>query len=409
MGGKFNLICIIFFVVLIAFIGLVFASEYRNINMLRADYPNLSEEVYNYRVDALKAWGIRLFLNFFIPFLFLVSRLSYRIRFFVENERSLFLTGLLYGLIFFSLMFLINLPLNYYSSYYLSHKYGLSNQNFGRWLEIAIKSFLINDLILSLFVFIPFYLIYRSPKIWWLQMSLLSIPVTIFIVFISPFIIDPIFNKYIPMEDGKLKEGIVELLHEADIEEAKIYKVDKSKGTKTMNAYMTGIFHSKRIVLWDTTIDNLSEREVLSIIAHEIGHFVKGHIWKSILYGIGGTTLLLLLIHITTKTLLDLSNGSFGVKKLHDIAALPLFIFVLNLYMFLGLPAVNYTSRQMEIEADGYEIFLTKDRESAITAMEKLYEESLGLPRPSNIYKIWYHTHPTLEERIEFYSKHPMD
>ena len=161
-------------------------------------------------------------------------------------------------------MFLIYLPLNYYSSFVLAHKYGLSNQTFARWLEVNIKSFLVNDLSLSLFIFIPFYFIYRSPKFWWLQLSLLLIPIIIFVVFITPFLIDPIFNKYTSIEDEKLGQEIRVLLHKAGIEDAKIYKVDKSKDTKTMNAYMTGIFHSKRIVLWDTTINNLEEREVLA-------------------------------------------------------------------------------------------------------------------------------------------------
>ncbi len=306
-------------------------------------------------------------------------------------------------------MFLINLPLDYYSSFYLKHKYGLSNQTLGRWLEVTLKGFLINDLIISFFIFIPFYLMYRSPRIWWLQLSFLAIPVIIFMVFISPFVIDPIFNKYTSIENEKLGREITELLHKADIQDAKIYKVDKSKDTKTMNAYMTGIFNSKRIVLWDTTINNLEEKEVLSITAHEIGHYVKGHIWKNIIFSSIGTILLLFLIHVTSTWILRLSNGAFGIRKLYDIAAIPLVLLVLNFYSFIGSPITNYLSRQMEIESDAYEIMLTRDRESAISAMEKLYKESLGLPRPSKIFKIWYHTHPTLEERVEFYGNYPLD
>ncbi|WP_353093277.1 M48 family metallopeptidase [Tissierella praeacuta] len=406
MNGKLKLAIILFFVFLLVFVTVVVVSEYMNMNKIRSEYPDLHEDVYNFRKDSLKVWAIRLFLQFIIPLLFLTSRLSYRIRYLVESNKSLFLTGLLYGIVFFTIIFLVNLPLDYYSSFYLKHKYGLSNQTFIRWIEVTLKSFIINDLIISFFIFIPFYIIYRNPKIWWLQLSFLIIPFIIFMVFISPFVIDPIFNKYTSIENERLGKEITKLLDKADIQNAKIYKVDKSKDTKTMNAYMTGIFHSKRIVLWDTTINNLEEKEVLSITAHEIGHYVKGHIWKNIIFSSIGTILLLFLVYITSTWILNLSNGVFGIRKLYDIAAVPLLILVLNFYSFIGSPIANYSSRKMEIEADAYEIILTEDRESAISGMEKLYKESLGLPRPSEIFKIWYHTHPTLEERIDFYKNY---
>lgn len=409
MDKKLKLVIILFFVFLLIFIAIVLASEYMNMENLKTEYPDLSEQAYNYRKDSLKVWAIRLIFQFLILLFFLTSRLSYRIRYSLDNGKSLFIIGLLYGIIFFTIMFLVNLPLNYYSSFHLSHKYGISNQTFSRWFEVALKGFVVNDLIIALFIFIPFYIIERSPRIWWLQLASLAIPVIIFMVFISPMVVDPIFNKYTSIENDRLGKEITVLLHKSDIQDAQIYKVDKSKDTKTMNAYMTGIFHSKRIVLWDTTINNLEEKEVLSITAHEIGHYVKGHIWKNILFSSLGTFLILFLIYMTSTWMLRLSNGAFGFRKMSDIAAIPLLLLVLNFYSFLGSPITNYISRDMEIEADAYEITLTKDRESAITAMEKLYKQSLGLPRPSNIFKVWYHTHPTLEERVEFYKNYPFD
>lgn len=408
MDRKLKLVIILFFIFLIGFIGVTLVSEYTNMEKLKIEYPELSNEAYNYRKDILNVWAIRLVLQFLIPLIFLLSRISYRIRYAIEGK-SLFFTGLIYGAIFFTIMFLISLPLNYYSSFYLSHKYGLSNQTLARWIEVMLKRFVLNDLILSVFIFIPFYMIYRRPNIWWLQLSLIIIPITIFLTFIYPVVVDPIFNKYTSIENNKLGKEITELLHKADIQDANIYKVDKSKDTKTMNAYMTGISKSKRIVLWDTTINNLEEREVLSITAHEIGHYVEGHIWKNIVLASFGTILILFLINITASWILDLSNGRFGIRDFHDIAMIPLFILVFNFYTFLGDPIINYASRHMEIEADKYEIILTEDRESAVSAMEKLYKQSLGLPRPSKIFETWYHTHPTLEDRIEFYKSYPID
>ena len=229
MDKKLKILMTIFFLFLLVFVFIIVLSEYKNMKQLRIDYPDLSEDVYNLRKDSLNLWAIRLILQFLIPILFLVSKFSYKIRFFVENERSLFVTGLLYGAIFFTIMFLINLPLSYYGSFILKHKYGLSNQGFLRWIEVSLKGFLINKLSLSLFIFIPFYIIGRSPKTWWLQLSLMVIPLIIFVIFITPMFIDPIFNKYSSLEDKELGGQIERVLDKANIGDADIYVVDKSK------------------------------------------------------------------------------------------------------------------------------------------------------------------------------------
>lgn len=404
MDRKLKIFIVVLFLFLAAFSYFVIQSENRNMEKLKVDYPELKDEVYSYRKDSLKVWALRLFLSFSVPLLFLTSKLSQRISLTVGQGRSLFVSGLLYGVIFFGIVFLINLPLNYYASFHLAHKYGLSNQTLLRWLELNLKGFLVNDVVMSFFLWIPYLLIQNSPRTWWLQLGVIAIPVIIFMVFISPFVIDPIFNKYTSIENEKLGQEIEVLLTKAGIDDAEIFKVDKSRDTKLMNAYMTGIFKSKRIVLWDTTINNLTQDEVLSITAHEIGHYVKGHIWQNILFSSLGTILILYLVYLLSGWILDYSRGAFGFKNLFNYASLPLLILSLNLINFFASPISNYVSRSMEIQADRYQISLTGDRDSASSAMEKLYDTSLGLPRPSTIYKIMYHTHPPLDERVEFYN-----
>ena len=403
MENKLRIAIVVFFALLISFVFIVIKSEIKNMEELKVQYPELKSEVYSLRMDSLHVWGVNLILSFAIPLFFLTSRLSQKINLTVGQGKNLFFSGLLYGIIFFGLIFLINLPLDFYSSFYLKHKYGLSDQTFLRWLELNLKGFLVNDCLIALLLWIPYYFIYSNPKGWWLNLGLLAIPVIIFMVFISPFLIDPIFNKYTSIENEQLGQAIDSLLERAGIEDAQIFMVDKSKDTKTMNAYMTGIFKSKRIVLWDTTIDNMTEEEILSITSHEMGHYVKGHIWKNIIFSSVGTILILYLVFISSRWILKASDGSFGFRNLYNYSSLPLLILALNLFTFLGSPISSYVSRTMEIEADSYEISLTKNRMPAISAMKKLYDTSLGIPRPSKIYKIWYYTHPPLEERIEFY------
>lgn len=404
MTKRLSLSIISFFVFLILFIGIIIISEYRNMDNLKAEYPTISEKVYDYRKSILRIWAINLVLKFLIPLLFLITGISKRIEILAGgNGRGLFLTGVIYVAIYSIIDFLIYLPTSYYASFILGHRFGISNQTLYRWLEISLKNLALNTLVLGLLIWFPYYIIRISPNRWWLYLGLLAIPVIVFIAFISPTYVDPIFNKYTPLEDEELMRDIKELLNKAGVGDAKIYQVDKSRDTKTMNAYMTGVFSSKRIVLWDTTINNLEKEEVLSISAHEIGHYVRGHIWKGIVLSGLGAILIMYLLYITSNWILMNSNGSFGFRKLYDMASLPLIILVLNFYMFFANPIMNFVSRQMEREADAYEIKLTKNREAAISAMIKLREGNLSIPRPSRIYKIWYYTHPPVEERIEFF------
>mgnify|MGYP000875674567 CR=1 FL=1 len=407
MDKRLSLSIILFFVFLILFITIIFISEYKNMDRLKMEYSNIPKAAYDYRKSNLKIWAINLILKFLVPLLFLTTGLSKKIGVFSKGgNRNLFLTGIIYVIIFSAIDLLISLPTGFYSSFILKHRFGLSNQTLYRWLEITLKSFALNGLVFSLFIWFPYYLMYRSPNRWWLYLGLLATPIIIFINFVSPMYIDPIFNKYTSIENQELGKEIKVLLRKSGIEDAEIYEVDKSKDTKEMNAYMTGIFKSKRIVLWDTTIDKLDREEVLSVTAHEMGHYVKGHVWKGIIFGGLSYIFLMYLIYKTSNWILIRSNGSFGFNKLYDIASIPLIILVLNFYMFFASPIVNANSRHMEREADAFQISLTKNKDAAISTMSKLYEESLSLPRPSNIFKIWYHSHPTAEERIKFFSNY---
>ncbi len=403
MSRRLIALMILFLILLAVFVVLVIRAENRNMEQLRNEYPELPEDAFNLRSDALRLWAIRLPFGFILPLILLFTGFAQKISVFAGERFGMIISGIIVGLAIFGVMYLVNLPFSFYSSFILRHKYGLTDQTLLRWLELSLKGFLINDGILALFIWIPYMIIQWRPDGWWLPMGILAVPVVIFLIFVSPLIIDPIFNNYSPLPEGQLREDMEVILERGGIEDAEIYVVDKSRDTKTMNAYMTGILSGKRIVFWDTTLNNLQEEEVLSIAAHEMGHYIKRHIWKGILAGSAGIFLVLYLVNISANWILKMSGGSFGFRNIHNYASIPLLIFLLNLFLFLGNPIENGVSRRFEKEADLYQISLSQDRESAVTAMTKLYETSLGLPRPSELYKFWYSTHPPIEERIEFY------
>jgi STE24 endopeptidase len=403
MSKKLIVILVLMLAILSSFVFFMLRAENKNIESVKKDYPELSDEVFDLRKEGLNIWAIRFLFTFGVPVLFLTTGLAQKISVFASKRGGLFVSGIVFGVLFFGLVFLINLPLNYYSSFFLRHKYGLSDQSLLRWFELNIKVFIINNGVASLFIWVPYYFIAQNPNTWWVRMGIISIPVVIAMVFITPLIVDPFFNSYSKLPKGELREDIQLLLDRADIGDAEIFVVDKSKDTNTMNAYMTGIFKSKRIVLWDTTINNLDKDEITSIVAHEMGHYLKNHIWKSIFMGVAATFFILYIVNISSNWVLLESKGAFGFRNIYNYASLPLIILLLNLVSFFANPIENSVSRYFEREADSYEISLTKDRESAVTAMQKLYKKSLGIPRPSKFYKVWYHSHPPLEERIDFY------
>jgi len=400
---KVKLFFTLFFLILIIFIGLVFISENKNMENIKKEYPDTKEEAFSYRKIGLKVWAVNLIISFLIPFLFLVTGLSNRIRLFAQSKtNSFFLEAFIYLCFYLVIDFLITLPISYYGSFVIKHRFGLSNQSIIRWLEVVFKGFGLNLIIVLLIGWFPFYLIYKSPSRWWLYLGIISVPIYLFASFITPMYIDPIFNEYTSIEDKELERDIKNLLKKAGIEEAEIYQVDKSTDTKEMNAYMTGVGKSKRIVLWDTTINNLDRDEVVGITAHEIGHYVKGHIWKGIVLGGLFTTIILFLVDKTCNWVLKGSYRYFGFKNLYIIASLPLLIFVLNFYTFIASPVISGYSRHLEWEADKFELELARNKEATASSLIKLHEGSLSLPRPSDIYKIWYYSHPSCEERVKF-------
>jgi Zn-dependent protease with chaperone function len=265
-----------------------------------------------------------------------------------------------------------------------------------------MKGFGVNTAISAAIVWVPFLIIKKSPKRWWLYIALASVPYLFFMLYMQPVVIDPIFNQYKQIEDKALSAKIEGLLSKTTIGNCEIYEVDKSRETNQMNAYMTGVFNTKRIVLWDTTIKNLNTDEILCVTAHEMGHYLMGHVWKSIIVGSAGISVLLYFIYRMCNYILKKSKGRLGFNKLWDPAALPLLILLINLMLFVSAPISNAYSRSLETEADRFELELTRNNYASATSTVKLHQQSLILPEPGIVYMLWNYDHPTFKERVDF-------
>ncbi len=223
-----------------------------------------------------------------------------------------------------------------------------------------------------------------------------------FVMLVEPIWIAPLYNRFGSMHDKKLEAEILELAAQAGIDGGRVFEVDKSADTNAVNAYVTGFWTSKRIVLWDTLLARLDARQVRVVMAHEMGHYVLHHVVLGLLAGFGGTLVALYLVHRLAAPLLRRFPHRFGFTQLSDIASLPLLALLAQAIVLLLMPLGLAFSRHLEHAADRFALDLTHDNYAAATAFVRLQSENLGNPRPGPLYMLWRASHPSLAQRIEF-------
>ena len=290
----------------------------------------------------------------------------------------------LYAALFLGLEFLINLPWRYCTGFVRLHAYGLSVESSGRWLGDGLKGLGVEVVGAGLFLWIPYLLMARSPRRWWLYTGLLALPFSAFSAFLAPIAVDPLFNDFGPMKDARLEARIDALARRAGIDGGKIFEVDKSRETTTVNAYVTGLGGTKRIVLWDTLLAKLDEDEVLVVMGHEMGHYVLNHVAMGLALSSVGTILALFLIHHAATRLIRKYRGRLGFDRLSDVASAPLILMLAQVTIFLGSPAINGLSRSMEHEADRFALEITRTSRAAATGFSKLQRDNLAIPYPGS-------------------------
>jgi STE24 endopeptidase len=365
--------------------------------------PRASAKALAYERSGNVLWVIGTLWGLLVPAAILFSGLSARIRDFARRiGRKWYFTLAIYGAVITVLIFLVDLPLAYYAGFVREHAYGLSNQTFGKWMGDQIKNLVIGIVGFALVMWVPYLLLRKSPRRWWLWTALAGIPLILITVWLQPLVIEPMFNRFGPMHDRALEHQILALAERAGIEGGRVYEVNKSVDTKAVNAYVTGFGGSKRIVLWDTIIRKLDARELLFVMGHEMGHYVLKHI--AILLSMFILLLLaaLWMVHASSGWLIRRHGRRFGFDRLDDIASYPLLALIVSVVSFVITPIPLAVSRHLEHEADRFGLELTRDNHAAATAFVKLQEENLATPYHGTLYKLWHDNHPPLGERIEF-------
>ncbi|HVR39908.1 MAG TPA: M48 family metallopeptidase [Thermoanaerobaculia bacterium] len=292
---------------------------------------------------------------------------------------------------------LLEFPLAYYSGFVLPHKFDLTEQTFPAWLWDFTKELLIG-IVVSAVLGGLVLLAMRRIRRWWLVVWIASIPILILIVVVVPVFIDPMFNKFEPLKDQVLKQRLLDLASKAGIEGSRVYEVDKSKQTKTMNAYVTGIGPTKRIVLWDTILAKMNHDELIAVMGHEMGHYVLKHMWKGLAFGFVVSFFVLLI----GQKFYERGIGRFGIRAPGDPASWPWFLVVVSVLFFFLTPVLSGYSRWQEHQSDIFSLELTHDNVSLASAFVKLTEDSKQNPKPPAFIEFWRYSHPSIARRVEF-------
>ncbi|WP_243291435.1 M48 family metallopeptidase [Bacillus sp. FJAT-47783] len=293
----------------------------------------------------------------------------------------------------------LTLPLEWIG-YKISTDYQITTQPLSGWIRDSIIDFFVNYALMLLIVVVLYWLIRKFEKRWWLYAWLLSVPFSLFMMFIQPVVIDPLYNDFYPLKDKELEAKILAIADEANIPAEHVYEVNMSMKTNALNAYVTGIGSNSRIVLWDTTLQKLEEDEILFIMAHEMGHYVMKHIY----YGIGAYLLLSFFGLYLTSRLMRFVCGKWKeqlkITSIRDISSLPLFLMIIGMLSFAVSPFSNMMSRVQEKKADLYAIEMTENADAAVRTFQDLSKHGLSEVNPPRLVKIFRYGHPTLMERI---------
>jgi STE24 endopeptidase len=293
---------------------------------------------------------------------------------------------------------IIGLPLDFYS-FRLEHRYQLSNQKLGSWLWDQLKEWLVGLVLGALVLELIYFTIRQAPDLWWLIAWVVVMGLFVIFAQLAPVLLLPLFYKFIPLEDEALKQRLVKLSERAGTRVRGVYEWKLSEKSKKANAALTGLGATRRIILADTLLSNYTGDEIEAVLAHELGHHVHKHIFKSILMQAGITLVGFWAANEVLRYAI-VEREWFGLRSMGDFAGIPLLLLVSSVLSLLLLPFLNAYSRFNERQADRYAWANIPAIGPFVTAMNKLAGQNLAERNPSRVVEVLFHSHPPVSKRI---------
>ena len=304
----------------------------------------------------------------------------------------------------------ISLPIDIYQ-HHISLAYGLSVQSWRSWAGDWCKAEGISLVLLVPTVFALFWIVRRSPRLWWFYFWLVTLPFLVLLIFVAPVIIDPVFNSFEPLskKQPQLVSEIEKVTRRGglNIPRDRMFEMAASEKVTTYNAYVTGIGATKRVVVWDNTSHDMTIPETLFVFGHEMGHYVLNHIYKGLAFFAGMSLVGFWLGRKMVLAMLSRWGAAWRIRGISDLAALPELMLALSLLTLVAEPIGNAFSRYQEHQADIYGLEVThglfsETGEVAASAFQKLGEKSYDYPAPNPLLVFWSYSHPSIAERIRF-------
>ncbi len=293
---------------------------------------------------------------------------------------------------------LTGLPLDLYATFGLEARFGFNKTTLKLYIADKLKGLLLGMLIGIPFLFVVLWLMEAMGWSWWLWAFVFISGFQLLMVVIYPTLIAPIFNKFEPLKKGELQDRILRMADQVGFKTNGIYSMDGSKRSAHSNAYFTGLGKAKRIVLFDTLIEQMSTEEGLAVLAHEMGHYKMKHIRRMLvvqgLFLLFGIYLLSLLVHYRPLF------AAFGLANPSNHGALVLFTLLCGPVTFYLGPLINWLSRKHEYEADRFAVATLGEGKSMEQALVNLTVKNLSNLTPHPWYSAYHYSHPTPEERI---------
>ena len=303
-------------------------------------------------------------------------------------------------LVIFSVLLLsslLGLPFSIYQTFVIEQKFGFNNTTWQTWMSDLVKTGLLVLVIGTPLITAILWLMNQAGDLWWLYAWLLWMAFTLFMIWAYPAFIAPLFNQFSPLDDESLKLRIETLLQRCGFQSNGVFVVDGSKRSSHGNAYFSGFGQNKRIVFYDTLLESLSAEEVEAVLAHELGHFKRNHIKKSMLMSGLMTLLGFWLLALLMNS--DWFYSAFLIQSPSTHVALLLFMMVMPAFTYFISPLFSALSRKHEFEADEF-AYNNSDYRSLISALVSLYRENASTLTPDPLHSVFYDSHPPASIRI---------
>ncbi len=361
---------------------------------------NLLIKTKNYTVDKLKLGLFSSIFDEIVLLVFIFAILNFFNNWLIQQNYSFVLHGILFFLIITYIKMFLNIPFSLYSTFKLEKKYDFNKITPKLWIIDFLKGLILSTILLGILLLGALLIIDNMRDFWWLPLWGFFFIFTMFIMYISPYVIEPLFNKFEPLDNPELEVEILDMCKSIGINISRIFKMDASKRTNHTNAYFTGFGQNKRIILYDTLLKKLENDEIIAVLAHEIGHWKRKHILKNLIIVESLSFIFAYLAFI----LLEGNELSimFGIEQDSFFSKIILLNFIASIVLFPFSPIMNLISRIFEKEADDFACGLIGGGKNLASALVKLSKDNLSNLYPHPTYSKFHYSHPPIIDRIKY-------